>query len=262
MRVFIDPGHGGADRANRGPTGYIEADGVLDIAARLNHILEKQAGIQVKMSREVDETVPLYDRPKMANAWSADILVSIHTNAANDPKANGVETYYSYQGEGNWGNRFSPDAKWLAHCIQSALVSQLKRADRGIKTRLVTTPGSPIQGMDYYAVIRRAACPAVVTEICFHTNPEEEALLKTAPFRQAAAEAVAKGILAYAHIEEAAGVFKDVPAGHWAEKVIQWAAEKGLLTADKGNFRPNDAVTRAELAAVLNRLYFELRGVR
>ena len=38
-KIFIDPGHGGSDTANRGPTGYVEAYGVLDIALRLKACL-------------------------------------------------------------------------------------------------------------------------------------------------------------------------------------------------------------------------------
>ena len=188
-KIFIDPGHGGSDTANRGPTGYVEAYGVLDIALRLKDLLAPS--YDVLLSRELDITLSLEDRTNKANAWGADFLVSIHTNAAS-PEAKGVETWHSKNGE--WGTRFSDQAKRVAGAIQAELVAVTGLRDRGIKTRLVDNPGSPIHGLDYYAVIRKAKCPAIIIEAGFHTNPQEEALLKTSEFRQKVAEAIAAGI--------------------------------------------------------------------
>lgn len=51
------------------------------------------------------------------------------------------------------------------------------------------------------------------------------------------------------------GMFKDVPNNHWAKNSIERLAQLGLLKGDEyGNFRPEDPVTRAQLAAVLERL--------
>ncbi|MEC0238701.1 S-layer homology domain-containing protein [Paenibacillus dokdonensis] len=53
----------------------------------------------------------------------------------------------------------------------------------------------------------------------------------------------------------AEGSFKDVPANHWAKKAIDYAVSKGYLKGEgNGNFRPNAAVTRAEFAAILDRV--------
>jgi len=171
-RIFIDPGHGGKDRTNRGPTGYIEADGVLDIALRLRLLLQA-AGFLVHLSRETDSTVNLYDRSSKTNNWGADLFVSIHTNAHPNPSANGVEAWHSLNGE--WGGQFHAEAKRVANIVQTELVARTGLRDRGIKTRLIETAGSPIRGMDWYAVIRRTKCPAIIIEAGFHTNPTEEA---------------------------------------------------------------------------------------
>lgn len=191
MLIVYDPGHGGDDRANRGPTGYIEADGVLDMALRARAPVIG-AGLDLRYTRETDKTVALYDRPALANQWGAALLVSWHTNAADDPKAEGIETFYSKNGE--WGDKFHAQARLVAEAVQQELVAATGLKDRGIKTRLVDRTDSPIHGMDYYAVIRRANCPAIIVEIGFHTNSREEALLKTAEFRQKAAMAVTEGI--------------------------------------------------------------------
>lgn len=50
-------------------------------------------------------------------------------------------------------------------------------------------------------------------------------------------------------------VFADVPSDHWGVNAIRWASDQGLLTANQeGRFRPNDLVTRAEMAAILHRM--------
>lgn len=255
MKVFIDPGHGGSEKANRGPTGYIEADGVLDIALRLKPLL--QPHFDVKLSRETDITVPLYARSDMANAWGADILVSIHTNAAANPEAQGIEIFHSKIGE--WGGRFATEASQLAAYVLKFLVKETGRESRGIKTRLVDAAGSPIQGMDYYAILRRTGCPAIIVEAGFHTNPEEEALLKTPEFRQKIAEAIAKGTLYYAGLykdeEKQEGPFKDVPPNHWAVKAIEYVKKNEFMKGfPDGTFRPEAPLTRAQMASVLFKL--------
>ncbi|AOY76358.1 N-acetylmuramoyl-L-alanine amidase [Clostridium formicaceticum] len=189
--IILDPGHGGDDRGNRGPTGYIEADGVLDIGLRLRDGLI-QEGYDVRMTREKDETVTLYDRTKMANSWQGSLLLSLHTNAGPEG-ADGIEIFYTLNNE--WQNQqHHQEAKRAAEVIQRSLVEATGLRDRGVKTRLVDNTSSPIYGRDYYAVIRRSNMPALIIEMGFHSNPREEALLKTPEFRQKLADAIVKGM--------------------------------------------------------------------
>lgn len=187
--ICLDPGHGGNDRSNRGPTGYIEADGVLDIALKARNIL-KEFPVRIIMTRVKDETVSLEERVRIANDAKADIFVSIHTNAADTPVAEGLETYHSiYSRPGEGGHK-------LAVCIQEELCRATNRKSRGIKTR----KGS--DGRDYYYVIRCTSMPAVIVECGFHTNPTEEHLLKTDAYRLLCAQGIAKGILRYFDIKK------------------------------------------------------------
>lgn len=56
-------------------------------------------------------------------------------------------------------------------------------------------------------------------------------------------------------IKEVLGMFKDVADGHWAKESIERLAKLGLLKGDQqGNFNPDGPITRAQLAAVLDRL--------
>lgn len=191
LLLISDQGHGGTDKANRGPTGYIEADGVLDIGLRFRKLLN-DAGYNVKMTREKDETVALYARAEMANRWKGNFFISLHTNAGPET-AHGIETFYTLNNE--WGNKqHHTEAKRVAAIIQKSLVEATGLRDRGIKTRLVDNPSSPIDKKDYYAVIRRSNMPAIIVEMGFHTNRQEEALLKTTAFREKLAQALLQGI--------------------------------------------------------------------
>ncbi len=191
-RIVIDPGHGGSDRANRGPTGYVEADGVLDISLKLRKILA-DSGYTVIMTREKDETVALYKRAEKANAWKGDLFLSIHTNAAADQNIGGVETFHTLSNE--WNNKAHADeAKKVAQAIQNKLVASTGLLNRGIKTRLINNPTSVIDKKDYYAVIRRSNMAALIIEVAFHSNSKEEALLKRDDFRNSAAHSIASAI--------------------------------------------------------------------
>ena len=79
--------------------------------------------------------------------------------------------------------------------MQKHVVAKTGMVDRGIKTKTVTRKDSPIYGMDYYADTRLVNMPALLMETGFHSNPEEEAKLKTAAFRQKIAEGILEGLL-------------------------------------------------------------------
>ena len=81
--VFIDAGHGGRD------PGLI----TLDVAMSLGRLLEAN-GLEVVYSRTRDTAVSLSERTRRANAARADLFVSVHVNASEDPRVSGMETYY------------------------------------------------------------------------------------------------------------------------------------------------------------------------
>jgi N-acetylmuramoyl-L-alanine amidase len=243
FRICLDPGHGGKDRWNRGPTGYVEADGVLDIALECGKPL-KENGLDVIYTRTSDVNLTwtnkylrdLPARAQFANQHKANFFVSIHTNAGSK-FSGGIETFcYKRGGKG----------ECLAQSIQKALVEALGLQDRGVKEA-------------NFAVLRETDMPAVLIEVAFHSNPEEEALLKDPAFRKKAAEAIAKGIINYLGIQPKkgeSGMFLDVEKKKWYAGVVEEAARLGLMAGTgNGKFSPDQPMTRAELAAVAVRLY-------
>lgn len=110
-----------------------------------------------------------------ANQWPADIFVSIHCNSAGNTSAQGTETLVH-----NMGGR----AERLADCIQRQIVDSLDTVDRGLKERPELT------------VLRATDMPAVLVELAFISNEEDEALLRDR--QDDFARAIARGVTDYA----------------------------------------------------------------
>lgn len=171
MKIFIDPGHGGANPGAIGPNGLKEADANLDIALRLGRILLSW-GYEIEFSRKTDKTVSLSERAKMANDWGANYFVSIHCNSNVNPEANGVSTYYF---------KTRTIAENFALTVNNSLVRQTELKNLGIFTA-------------NFAVLRLTRMPAILVETAFISNEREAALLATSSFRQNCAIGIANGI--------------------------------------------------------------------
>ena len=92
--IALDPGHGGIDPgAER--DGYSEADLVLLFALELREMLSRDGLVDVFMTRERDEFIPLPYRMSRARTAGADLFISIHADAlaAGDGMASGATVY-------------------------------------------------------------------------------------------------------------------------------------------------------------------------
>lgn len=180
--ICLDPGHGGGDPGAIGPAGTQEKDNNLAIALLLRDKLEKN-GATVIMTREIDTDVKSPDatdkeelgaRVDIANNHGSDIFISIHNDAFTNPQASG-STIYHYG---------SPEGIRLATAIQKSLVEGLGTNDRG--TRFAS-----------FYVIRYTDMPAVLVEVAFISNPEEEILLSSVDGRYNTADCIFQGIVKY-----------------------------------------------------------------
>ncbi|WP_018247901.1 N-acetylmuramoyl-L-alanine amidase [Orenia marismortui] len=173
--IVLDPGHGGHDPGAIGFSGTREKDLVLDIALKLENLLE-EAGAKVIMTRNIDQYIELSDRVNIANTMDADIFVSIHLNSHKDKKFEGTETYIR--------TNYNQTTLLLASLTQRALVNGLKTVDRGVKSNSLH-------------VLDNTNMPAVLNEIAFISNKKEEKVLKTDEFQEEAAISLYKGINNY-----------------------------------------------------------------
>lgn len=177
LRVVVDPGHGGAYRATRGPTGLTEADANLAVSLAMRELLEER-GADVILTRTGDETVELADRPRLAAEADGDLLVSVHNNAfpdGVDPWANqGTSVYY-----------FHPPSAELAQLLQQTLLEALGTRDLGI-------------GRADLALVRSSWMPSILSEALFMMIPEHEAALRVPAVRRRIALAHVRALEAFA----------------------------------------------------------------
>jgi N-acetylmuramoyl-L-alanine amidase len=214
-RIVIDPGHGGHDP---GATAFTisEAELVLDVALRLEKLLQQQPGVEVTLTRRTNDFLGLEERTDFANRESADLFLSIHANASANATARGVETYFlnfalNRQAEVVAARENAASGKTMnslpgiikaitlnsklnesrdfAASIQRSLVRGLTPSNRDMKDLGVKQ--AP------FMVLIGASMPSVLAEISFVTNRQEARLLKTPAYRDRIAESLLAGILRY-----------------------------------------------------------------
>ncbi len=91
--IAIDAGHGGHDPGAVGPKGTYEKHVTMAISQKLKALLDKEPGFQAQMTRTSDYYIYPSKRPELARNKKADLLVSIHADAAENRKANGASVW-------------------------------------------------------------------------------------------------------------------------------------------------------------------------
>ncbi len=217
-KVIIDPGHGGRDPGAQGRSGVKEKEVVLDIAKRVKMLLE-EASIQVVMTRHGDEFISLAERTEIASNSDADIFVSIHANSNPMRKMQGMESYYVKTQHKNdldenqrqkneeifvkkLNMKYSPllghvvaDMMYVFKAEESVSLAQ-SIVQQG--SEHVQTPNRGARTCRFF-VVRNTLIPAVLVEVGFLTNRQEEKRLNMPSYRQKIAEAIAHSVIRYAN---------------------------------------------------------------
>jgi N-acetylmuramoyl-L-alanine amidase len=217
--IVIDPGHGGDEVGARGPGGTLEKDVSLAIARRLRDEIENALGIQVFLTRNQDAEMDLDARTAIANNYKADLFVSIHANAVRARGARGSEVYFlSYQASDEESRRIaqmegaalpvapgSDVAVILWDMAQAEHLEESSALATRIQEALAGVTGSASRGVKQapFRVLVGATMPAVLVEVAFISNPEEERLLKSASYQAKIARALMRGIARYRSEREA-----------------------------------------------------------
>lgn len=205
--IVIDPGHGGTEKGAVGrevSKVVLEKDINLAIARKVQALLVKEKAT-VTMTREDDSTVPLYDRPKLANDKGAHFFISIHCDSTPKPNsASGSTTYF---------HASNPDGRALAQAIQKHLVAVTGLPNRGAQSDTAIYQ----QG---FAVLRTAEMPAVLIEVAYINNDVDRKKLQDEKFQQKVAEAIVKGLKAYIegeNLAQSTPVIEVLPASQQSE---------------------------------------------
>ncbi|MDU4695932.1 MAG: N-acetylmuramoyl-L-alanine amidase [Paenibacillus sp.] len=175
-RIVIDPGHGGKDPGATSASGKEEKDFTLALAQKVYELLRQDPMFEPILTRTSDEFIELEDRSKVANDLNADALISLHGNTYEGPETvSGTETYYNNEGDGSHE---------LAEDIHQHLIEALGFRDRGVR-------------QEDWKVLRTSEVPAVLAEIGFLTNAENESVLLSEAGQDKAAHAIVEALREY-----------------------------------------------------------------
>ena len=179
--IAIDAGHGGGDPGAIGITGTAEKEINLILAKKTETLL-KAKGAMVVMTRADDSVYSdikkeeLDHRAELVKKKDAELFLSIQCNAVPNPALRGAQTFY-YPG--------SENGEILAKCIQNRFIKTLKNTDREALT------------LSSAYIMSRLDIPAIMVEVGFLSNAEEEALLKDDAYREKVVAAIYGGIVDY-----------------------------------------------------------------
>ena len=221
--IVIDPGHGGKDSGALGKKAQ-EKDIVLAVAKLLKKELEKE-GFNVKLTRDKDVFIELGQRANLANKWDGDLFLSLHCNAidATPERKKQVQGYHFYvlrapeseedraiarrenkvaalYGEKNAKEELTP-IEWFK---LEARLEKYKQNSYMITEQLLNSfNGGHIRklsggvGGAGFMVLVGAMMPAVLIELGFISNPEDEEYMMTSKGQQDLAERVSKAVARY-----------------------------------------------------------------
>lgn len=205
-RLVLDPGHGGDNLGAVGVLGVREKALALDVARRVAEYVRQHSSVEVVLTRDGDQSVPLRQRPRLANEFRGDAFISIHANAHETSDAWGMEVFFLAAGSSIQATReliereegiepAQPTAAlpWSIESIVAemghaaaharsesfavALAAGLQKARPGVRFRGVRQ--AP------FGVLKEARMPAVVLELGYLTHAAEgRALLDPAVHRQ------------------------------------------------------------------------------
>jgi N-acetylmuramoyl-L-alanine amidase len=227
--IVIDPGHGGTESGALGPGGSAEKDLTLLLAQALQRRLMQRLPVKVVLTRTEDANLPLETRTAVANQNKADLFISLHVNSSFGAQAHGAETYIlsmqasdplaagsaeienasaeAAERSGSDGSdplydlqlilwdlaqsHHLAESNRFASLVQDELNSALQLRDRGVKQ-------AP------FRVLMGAAMPAVLVEVGFLSNPEEESRLQSPQYRQQLVDALVRAVSRYRTQSQAA----------------------------------------------------------
>ena len=188
--IVVDAGHGVPDEGAESSNGTSEAETNLNIALKLQTLLE-QSGATVVLTRSDENAIydidsktlkqkkisDLKNRVKVGNESSADIFVSIHLNKIPQQQYYGWQTFYK-----------SSDEKSikLAKSIQNSLNESIQKENDRVAMKL-----------DTIYIIKNVEIPITIVECGFLSNPEEEKNLLNDEYQNRLAWGIYSGIIDY-----------------------------------------------------------------
>ena len=219
--IVIDPGHGGEEHGVKGPGGALEKDVTLSVARRVRGTIEGRLGMRVLLTHEEGSRVDADGRAAIANNNKADLFISLHANGSPRPTVRGAVIYTLSL------DRVGEDARRQSQADRAVLplfgggsrdvalveweLAQAAHLDGSnafagiVDQKLRTTAGLPSVALQR-APMRNLAgtnMPAVLIEMGYLSNADEERLLTSNDFQNSIALALTEAVAAFRdHIEQ------------------------------------------------------------
>ncbi|NNF99298.1 MAG: N-acetylmuramoyl-L-alanine amidase [Desulfobacteraceae bacterium] len=219
-KIVIDPGHGGKDY---GAPGYYkgthEKNIVLAIGKKLAAKIRKTLNCEVVMTRSTDKYLSLEERTAIANTQNADLFISIHTNAAKDKRAYGIETFFlnlatdedailvAARENATSTKNISDLESILNDLMQNAKINESSRLagqvqhslSRHLNGKFSKIKNKGVKQAPFY-VLMGAQMPAILIETSFISNPRECKRLTSASYQDQLCEGIILGIKKYIQV--------------------------------------------------------------
>ncbi len=216
-RFVLDPGHGGDNLGALGTGGIREKALTLAASLKIAQWLREHCDAQVLLTRERDDALELRQRPRLANDWKADALVSVHANAHEQGEASGMEVFFlaadasaeaarqlvereegSAAGAPNAGKAWSVGgiksdlALAAAHARSQAFAYALGDALQAVRKKV------RFRGVRQaaFGVLKEAQMPALVLELGYITHATEGPQLFEAAVQEDFAKAILRALVA------------------------------------------------------------------
>jgi N-acetylmuramoyl-L-alanine amidase len=214
--IVIDAGHGGNDRGASGANRH-ESELTLAAALVLKAELEGTGRYRVMLTRQNDTYVDLYRRVRIARTADADLFISLHADAGTDPATRGASVYtLSEQGATRAVREVTRGDNWHRDLhlpgrdpsVDRILLDMTQRATQNRSAQFARVLLTHMEAADQpllrrshrdagLAVLLAPDVPAVLLEMGFITNPDDERALGDPARRRRLMRAVAEGIDRY-----------------------------------------------------------------
>jgi N-acetylmuramoyl-L-alanine amidase len=217
--IALDPGHGGHNKGCLGVNGTYEKVATLDIAQRVQRMLTEETDAVALITRQDDRFLGLRERTRMANAWGADVFLSIHLNADPYGVGHGVETWFlspdsadteaqhlvaaEEAAYGEHDHEDEVETELIDTIIQDATHRAAQAASEALAgtvvKRLHTLTNAPFRGVKQapFGVLKEATMPAIVVECGFFSHHQEGLALVDPDYAERVARGIADGLLEY-----------------------------------------------------------------
>ncbi|NIY47572.1 N-acetylmuramoyl-L-alanine amidase AmiB [Cedecea colo] len=222
--VAIDAGHGGQDPGAIGPGGTKEKNVTISIARKLRALLNDDPMFKGVLTRDGDYFISVMGRSDVARKQNANILVSIHADAAPNRDATGASVWVLSNRRANsemagWLEQHEKQSEllggagdvlansqadpYLSQAVLDLQFGHSQRVGYDVATKMLAQlgqVGSLHKRRPEHAslgVLRSPDIPSVLVETGFISNNGEERLLDSDDYQQQIAKAIYEGLRNY-----------------------------------------------------------------